>query len=116
MYFIVDGSVAMYDDRNNPHFAECGAGSFFGEVGLIFNAPRTATVKCISSRLTTFRLSKENWTELKTKFPDIEIKIKEEAVQRLKYDEIRKQANLTSLQERYTDVDVVRNQLKAVRN
>ena len=56
MFFIIRGSCVVSSKDGDSVFAELGAGSFFGEIGVLFEIPRTANVtaktKCLVAALT----------------------------------------------------------------
>lgn len=64
-------------------FATMTAGAFFGEISLVRNCPRTASIRA-ASNADLFVLTKKDLEEVLDSFPDIRRKINEEADQRFK--------------------------------
>ncbi len=56
MHVIISGKVEV--ERDGEKIAELGENDFFGEMALVSDEPRSATVKVISEDLVTFFLSK----------------------------------------------------------
>ena len=66
MYIIVDGlvNVTKFNNEGNEiHIAEHGSGSYFGEVALIDNQPRSANINT-AKETTVLRLKKSNFEKL----------------------------------------------------
>ncbi len=61
-YLLIRGSVDIY--KSNEKIAELGQGDFFGEVALIANVPRTASVKTTSESLFLYIEDKKFWNIL----------------------------------------------------
>lgn len=80
MYWIMKGTVGISDGESIQ--AELGRGSFFGEVGVIFNRPRTATVVA-RSRVVVGVLESEALSFVLQHYPSIERNIRDEAQGRL---------------------------------
>ncbi|CUM52457.1 unnamed protein product [Debaryomyces tyrocola] len=80
MYWIMSGTVGISDGESIQ--AELGRGSFFGEVGVIFNRPRTATVVA-RSKVVVGVLESEALNFVLQYYPSIERKIRDEAQGRL---------------------------------
>lgn len=74
MFILVEGNVRVVHTPENgpPHtLAELGDGSFFGEMGLISDAPRMASV--IATRdCTLLEVTREMLTQLTARFPSLE--------------------------------------------
>ena len=70
MFFILKGSVCVQSDALEAILAELGPGSFFGEVGMLFNIKRTATVKAMT-RCITAVLSAEVLGSILSDTPDL---------------------------------------------
>jgi len=81
MFFIIKGDVDIID-ANNRTFAQGHAGEFFGELGLIYTIPRTASVKAATD-VELCMLSKDDFDALRSKVPAIEIEVRRLAMQRL---------------------------------
>lgn len=82
-YLIATGLVSVWVDKGSKRVkvAELGADKYFGEMALISNEPRNATV--IAERLTElFILEKYNFDQILMKNPAIAEKIKEAYQQR----------------------------------
>ncbi|KAJ3285853.1 hypothetical protein HDU79_006991 [Rhizoclosmatium sp. JEL0117] len=80
MYFVLSGTVEVVGNTGVVH-AEIGPGSFFGEVGILLNMKRTASIRAkIESRL--FKLQKNNLDEIVSEYPTVENKLKEAADER----------------------------------
>lgn len=47
-YLIADGSLSVTQGSENTHLRDLGPGDVFGEIGLLRNSPRTATVTAIA--------------------------------------------------------------------
>ncbi|KAI1325724.1 RNI-like protein [Xylariaceae sp. FL0255] len=82
MYWLVRGVVAITSRDGEAVYAELKPGCFFGEIGVLMNMPRTATViartKCL-----LLVLKKEDLHQELPRFPDMEKAIRDEAVERL---------------------------------
>lgn len=79
MYFVKDGELAV-KVRDENHLEEyvnlLRPGSIFGEVSLISNCRRTATVEC-RNYCTMAQLSSSHFKEMCKKFPDVLKKLKD---------------------------------------
>lgn len=82
MYWIIRGSVGIVSRDGESVHAELGPGAFFGEIGILFDCPRTASVqareKCVLAVLTAGALN-----EVLPSYPVIEQAIRDEAQERL---------------------------------
>ncbi|TRX95088.1 hypothetical protein FHL15_004173 [Xylaria flabelliformis] len=82
MYWLVRGVVAVTSRDGEAIYAELKPGSFFGEIGVLMNVPRTATIiartKCL-----LLVLKKEDLHIELPKFPEMEKAIRHEAHERL---------------------------------
>ncbi|KAJ3159299.1 hypothetical protein HDU86_001902 [Geranomyces michiganensis] len=61
MYFVLDGTAEVVSEDGATIYAELNATSFFGEVALLFEVNRTATVRA-RTRTTVFELRKDALT------------------------------------------------------
>lgn len=82
MYWLVRGVVAVTSRDGEAIYAELKAGSFFGEIGVLMNIPRTATIVARTKCLLVV-LKKEDLAAELPKYPDMEKAIMEEAQERL---------------------------------
>lgn len=65
-YIIMEGTVSVsktINDREIRHLKDLGAGDFFGEMAIIHNAPRSATVQA-TSPISVLEINKEAFSEL----------------------------------------------------
>ena len=81
MYFISRGSVDVVSEDEKIVYATLGAGSFFGEIALLFSAPRNATIKA-REYCDCYSLNKETFDEILGRFPEFARKMTEEAEKR----------------------------------
>jgi F-box and leucine-rich repeat protein 7 len=82
MYWLVRGAIAVTSRDGESTFAELKPGAFFGEIGILMERPRTATVVA-RSRCMVVVLKKEDLQKILPKYPDVERAIREEALERL---------------------------------
>ncbi|GAB7341380.1 hypothetical protein MBLNU457_7636t1 [Dothideomycetes sp. NU457] len=82
MYWLVRGAVRVTSRDGESTYAELRPGAFFGEIGILMDIPRTATINA-SVRSLVLRLNKEDLQSELPKFPEVERAIREEAVERL---------------------------------
>ena len=61
-YVIGDGRVEVVDETSNRRMAELAAGNYFGEIALLQDRPRTATVRAVEDTL-CYSLSKDKFQE-----------------------------------------------------
>ncbi|KAJ3002606.1 hypothetical protein HKX48_002245 [Thoreauomyces humboldtii] len=78
MYFIIFGSVEVI--IANKRIGNLTSGAFFGEVALLGQTPRTATIKAISNVM-AYQLDGADFDAIVDDFDDMAVKI------RLVYDE-----------------------------
>ncbi|KAF5098689.1 hypothetical protein D0Z00_001942 [Geotrichum galactomycetum] len=82
MYWIIKGTVAIVSRDGEAIHAELGPGAFFGEIGILFDCPRTASVqareRCVIAVLTAGAVN-----EVLPGFPQVETIIRNEAQERL---------------------------------
>jgi F-box/leucine-rich repeat protein 7 len=82
MYWLVRGAVAVTSRDGESTYAELKPGAFFGEIGILMDRPRTATV-IARTRCLLVVLKKEDLRMVLPLYPDVEQAIREEAQERL---------------------------------
>ncbi|KAL2432639.1 hypothetical protein ABEF95_014227 [Exophiala dermatitidis] len=82
MYWLVRGAVAVTSRDGESTYAELKPGAFFGEIGILMERPRTATVVA-RTRCLVLVLKKEDLTKILPKYPEVERAIRDEALERL---------------------------------
>jgi len=83
MYFVSKGSVDVLSKDEKMLFATLQEGHFFGEITLVLQTPRTATIKA-KEFCDLFRLDKETFDNILTRYPDFEACIRKMAEERKK--------------------------------
>ncbi|RCK65071.1 cAMP-dependent protein kinase regulatory subunit [Candida viswanathii] len=86
MYWILKGAVSVSSPDGETIYAELHEGAFFGEIGILYNRPRTATVISKTKTLLAV-LTAEALNQVLTHFPAIERRIRDEAQERLAMQE-----------------------------
>ncbi|MEM7067651.1 MAG: cyclic nucleotide-binding domain-containing protein [Pseudomonadota bacterium] len=83
-YVIVDGmaDVIVETDAGEVVVAQLGANEFIGEISILCDVPRTATVRA-SEELQTLKIKKEHFLGLVTQVPDLGIEVMRELASRL---------------------------------
>lgn len=83
-YIIIDGNadVLVKTDHGQALVATVGQFDFVGEIAILCDVPRTATVRA-SSRLEALKISKDLFLRLITEFPQMAIEIMRVLAQRL---------------------------------
>ncbi|MEM8651268.1 MAG: cyclic nucleotide-binding domain-containing protein [Pseudomonadota bacterium] len=84
-YVIVDGSadVIIDTDAGEVVVAEVGSNEFIGEISILCEVPRTATVRSSSDNLETLKIKKEHFVGLITQVPDLGVEVMRELASRL---------------------------------
>ncbi|KAI1415051.1 RNI-like protein [Hypoxylon sp. FL1857] len=82
MYWLVRGVVGVTSRDGEAVYAELKPGAFFGEIGVLMDMPRTATIVARTKCLLLV-LKKEDLQRELPRFPDMEKAIREEAHERL---------------------------------
>ncbi|KAL2801376.1 hypothetical protein BJX66DRAFT_9762 [Aspergillus keveii] len=82
IYWLVRGAVLVTSRDGESIYAELEPGAFFGEIGVLMDRPRTATI-IARSRCLLVVLSKEDFRSILPRFPEVERAIREEAQERL---------------------------------
>ncbi|MCJ1235054.1 hypothetical protein MMC14_003018 [Varicellaria rhodocarpa] len=93
MYWLVRGQVAVTSRDGESTYAELKAGAFFGEIGILMDIPRTATIVARAKCLLVV-LKKEDLAKELPNFPEVERAIREEAQERLSILERKKKEKL----------------------
>lgn len=82
MYWLVRGAMRVTSRDQESTFAELKPGAFFGEIGILMDIPRTATI-IANMRSMVVRLNKEDLMKELPKFPEVQRAIMDEAKERL---------------------------------
>lgn len=85
--FIILGGAAdiLVDTPNGPlKVAEVGPGAFVGEIAILIDVPRTATIKA-TEPMTTLKITKELFFRMVTDFPSIGIEVMRVLAQRIEH-------------------------------
>lgn len=90
MYWLVRGVVAVTSRDGEAVYAELKPGAFFGEIGVLMDMPRTATIVARTKCLLLV-LKKEDLQAVMPKFPEMEKAIRQEAQERLNLLKKRRQ-------------------------
>lgn len=85
-YIIVDGNadVIVETPKGPLTLAKVGKNDFVGEIGILCDVPRTATVKA-SSPLTTLRITKDLFFNMITDFPAMGVEVMRVLAHRLEH-------------------------------
>jgi CRP-like cAMP-binding protein len=83
-YLIIDGRAEVIVETSGGPIvvATLGANEIVGEMAILCNVPRTATV-CAKDRLMTLRISKEPFMRMVREFPNMAVSIMQELAYRL---------------------------------
>ncbi|MEO1091775.1 MAG: cyclic nucleotide-binding domain-containing protein [Pseudomonadota bacterium] len=83
-YIILDGEAAVLVDSPNGavQVATVGTNDMVGEIAILCDVPRTASVKALSD-LVTLRIAKDSFFHLVTQFPQVAVEIMAELAARL---------------------------------
>ena len=83
-YIILKGSADIVIDTPNGEFevAKVGKNDFIGEIAILIDVPRTATVRA-ETELTTLAITKDLFFRLISEFPEMAIEIMRELAHRL---------------------------------
>lgn len=83
-YIIVEGEAAVLVDSQGGQIrvADLGRNDFVGEIAILCDVPRTATVKAMS-KVVALRISKDLFFRLVEEFPQMAVEIMRELAHRL---------------------------------
>jgi CRP/FNR family cyclic AMP-dependent transcriptional regulator len=83
-YLIIDGEAEVIAETpaGSVVLATLGANEIVGEMAILSNAPRSATVRA-KARLVTLRISKEPFMRMVREFPSMAVSIMQELAERL---------------------------------
>lgn len=87
-YFIRKGEVAVVDEESSSPVSTLAAGEYFGEIALVTNQPRTATVRTVSP-VEVAVLGKENFLNVMRLLPTSEEEILHTIQKRVMADNTR---------------------------
>lgn len=89
-YIIIDGTadVILENDRGRVTVANIGRNELVGEIGIICDVPRTATVQA-DSKLVTLKISKDLLLRMITDFPAMAIEIMRVLAHRLEHTNLQ---------------------------
>ncbi|BFZ64744.1 hypothetical protein YB2330_005896 [Saitoella coloradoensis] len=115
MYFIMRGTVNVTSKDGESVYAALKAGAFFGEIGILFNVPRTARIVA-TTRCLLVVLRADDLRKVLPRHPDIEKSIRYEADERWALLKKLKQrrvstisASFTNIRESVLSLDMFRN-------
>lgn len=82
MFFVISGTVSI--SRNNHTIRTMKRGEYFGEMSMLLNAPRTATVKVLEDNTRIVVISQKNFDTILRESPEVVLAILKEMTLRLK--------------------------------
>ncbi|KAJ3209375.1 Kinesin-like protein kif27 [Entophlyctis luteolus] len=104
MFFLSKGTVEVVSADGGTVYSMVHSGAFFGELGVLFNVPRTASVRA-SDDCYCMVLTRENLEEVLKRFPIIESRFRQVAEKRMA--ELRKMISYKQMLEFQQKMDVV---------
>ena len=81
MYFVTRGTLEALSPDGTTVYSTMSKGDFFGEMALVFDQPRSASVRAIDY-CDLYRLDRDLFDHVLTHFPDIAEKVKARAAER----------------------------------
>lgn len=87
MYYILAGKVGVFLDHGTErqkNVAELAEEQFFGEMSLLNQAPRSATVVALEDNTCVQAISRENFKEFCTEYPERVFAIMQQLSERLR--------------------------------
>lgn len=81
MYFVKRGQLQAFSEKTGKVYTVMAAGSFFGEIALLYDSPRTASVKTLTY-CELFVLYKKDFDKVLENYPKFSEKVKEIAKKR----------------------------------
>eukprot|EP00948_MAST-09A_sp_MAST-9A-sp1_P001674 g1674.t1 len=104
MYYLAQGTVEVCG-KNGEHFTNLNEGSLFGEIALLCDMPRTATIKALSFCM-LYKLEREGLDQIKSIFPKMEREMELHIYQRITLEQRMKEYQQDIQQDR-TEVDKI---------
>jgi CRP/FNR family transcriptional regulator, cyclic AMP receptor protein len=97
-YIVMNGEAEVLVDSPQGMIgvARLGKNALIGEIAILIDVPRTATVRAVSE-LTTLAISKDLFIRMVTEFPEMAIEILRELAHRLEHTTSRLRAALAGL-------------------
>ncbi|SCU97816.1 LAFA_0G13454g1_1 [Lachancea sp. 'fantastica'] len=96
MYWILRGCVNVTSPDGETVHAQLLEGSYFGEIGILFNRSRTATIVA-KTKVLLGVLTADNFNQILPDFPQVERQIRDEAQERLAMQDKKKRSGVPSL-------------------
>ena len=95
-YIVLQGKVAVLvqTEKGPGEVAQLKRGDVVGEISILCDVPRTASVKAVES-VQTLKITKDTFIHLLTEFPEIAIEIMRELASRLNKTNIQLREALT---------------------
>ena len=96
-YIVLKGKVSVFieTEKGSVEIAQLKRGDVVGEISILCDVPRTASVKAVES-VQTLKVTKDTFIHLLTEFPEIAIEIMRELASRLNKTNIQLREALTS--------------------
>ncbi|RKO90016.1 cyclic nucleotide-binding-like protein, partial [Blyttiomyces helicus] len=91
MYFIREGEVEVCSEDGKIVFVTLRSGAFFGEIAILQNCTRTASVRASKTSDLCF-LTREDFSSLCASYPSVDAQIKQTVEERLAADRKREEA------------------------
>lgn len=113
MYWILKGTVSVTSTDGESVYAELAPGAFFGEIGILFNRPRTATVVA-RLRVLLGVLTADSLNIVLRLYPLIERRIRDEAQERLAMQDKKNRAEIPILKLSKSPVPALQTLLHAL--
>lgn len=85
-FIILSGGADILVDTENGllKVADVGPGAFVGEIGILMDVPRTATIRA-TEKMTVLKITKELFFRMVTDFPSIGIEVMRVLAQRIEH-------------------------------